>query len=124
MIIKQYKTEYLEILATLFYETVHSVNAQDYTTEKLFAWAPNIDSLKIRRNDLLTQITLVAEIDGEIVGFGSIDRNGYLDLLFVHKDYQRRGVATALCDALEKDFYIINTRSSITAKLFFEKRGY
>lgn len=47
MIIKQYKTEYLEILATLFYETVHSVNAQDYTTKKLFAWAPNTDSLKI-----------------------------------------------------------------------------
>ncbi len=47
MIIKQYNTEYLEILAALFCETVHSVNAQNYTTKQLFAWAPNTDSLKI-----------------------------------------------------------------------------
>ncbi|MGN0819178.1 MAG: GNAT family N-acetyltransferase [Christensenellaceae bacterium] len=124
MIIKNYKIEYLETLARLFYETVHFVNAQNYTTKQLNAWAPNQDSLKSRCNDLLTQKTLVAETDGKIVGFGSIDKDGYLDLLFVHKDYQMKGVATALCDALESDFSVITAHSSITAKPFFEKRGY
>ena len=31
-----------------------------------------------------------------------MDADGYLDRLYVHKDYQGRGVATALCDALEQ----------------------
>ena len=35
------------------------------------------------------------------------------------------GVATALCDALEADFSgTISTQASITAKSFFEQRGY
>lgn len=41
------------------------------------------------------------------------------DCITINPEYKFK-----LCDALEKDFYIINTRSSITAKLFFEKRGY
>ena len=65
-------------------------------------------------------------MDGKIVGFGDMDETGYLDRLYVHKDYQRRGVATAICDALEQNTkaaeYI--THASITARPFFEKRGY
>ncbi len=124
MTIRQYKNEDCDAVAKLFYETVHSVNAKDYTAEQLSAWTNNADSLKIRRDYLLKQYTLIAEINGEIVGFGSIDKLGYLDLLFVHKDYQRQGIATALCNELEKGFSVINTFASITAKSFFEKRGY
>lgn len=59
-----------------------------------------------------------------IVGFGDIDNTGYLDRLFVHKDYQGQGIATALCNKLECSFDIITTHASITAKPFFESRGY
>ena len=124
MIIRQYKNEDCDIVSKLFYETVHSVNAKDYTTEQLSVWANNADSLKVRRNYLIEQCTLIAEINGEIVGFGSIDKFGCLDLLFVHKDYQKKGIATALCNELEKGFSVINTFASITAKPFFESRGY
>ena len=124
MIIRKYKNEDCDSVANLFYETVHSVNAKDYSAEQLSAWANSADSLKSRCNDLLNQNTLVAEINGVIAGFGSIDKSGYLDLLFVSKDYQNQGVTTALCDELEKDFSIIKTFSSITAKSFFENRGY
>ena len=124
MIIRQYKNEDCDTVAKLFYETVHSVNAKDYTAEQLSVWANNADSLKVRRNYLIEQCTLIAEINGEIVGFGSIDKFGCLDLLFVHKDYQKKGIATALCNELEKGFSVINTFASITAKPFFESRGY
>ena len=124
MIIRQYKNKDCDTVAKLFYETVHSVNAKDYTAEQLSAWANNADSLKSRCNDLLKQYTLIAEINGVIVGFGSIDKSGYLDLLFVHKNYQRQGIATALCNEMEKGFSVINTFASITAKPFFESRGY
>lgn len=51
---------------------------------------------------------------------------GYLDKLFVHKDYHRRGFATAICDELERVVKTdkITTHSSITAKPFFEQIGY
>ncbi len=124
MIIRQYKNKDCETVSKLSYETVHFINATDYTVEQLSVWANDADSLKARRNDLLKQHTLIAEISGVIVGFGSIDKSGYLDLLFVHKDYQTQGVATALCNGLEKDLSIIKTYSSITAKPFFESRGY
>jgi len=124
MIVRQYKNEDCDIVSKLFYETVHSVNAKDYTAKQLSVWANNADSLKSRRNDLLKQYTLIAEINGVIVGFGSIDKSGYFDLLFVHKDYQNQGVATALCNELETGYSVIKTYASIIAKPFFEKRGY
>lgn len=67
----------------------------------------------------------MAELDGVIAGFGDIDETGYLDRLYVHKDYQRRGVAAALCDAMERTAPgKIVTHASITARPFFEGRGY
>ena len=89
------------MVSNLFYNTVHSVNAADYSAEQLDAWAREPNQLTAKREVLLEQLTLVAEIDGDIVGFGSIDKFGYLDLLYVHKDYQRQGIAAALCDELE-----------------------
>lgn len=75
---------------------------------------------------LSEHIAFVAEEDGELVGFGDIAPSGFLDRLYVHKDCQRRGVGAALCDALEGavEAERIVTYASITAKPFFEARGY
>ena len=70
-------------------------------------------------------IPLVALEDGAVIGFGDIDGSGYLDRLYVHRCHQGKGVATALCDRLEQVCAgVISTHASITAKPFFEKRGY
>lgn len=124
MKIRKYEKHDCDNVSALFYETVRAVNAAHYTEEQLSAWAENPESLKARQNDLLSQLTLIAEIDGKPVGFGSIDKTGYLDLLFVHKNFQRQGIATALCNELEKGFNTITTYASVTAKPFFESRGY
>ena len=39
MILRKYRSSDCEKMAQLFYETVHSVNAADYTEEQLDAWA-------------------------------------------------------------------------------------
>lgn len=116
MILRTYTTDDFESVRELFSETILTVNAADYTKEQLVVWA----GLEPRLNGLI----LIAEIDGAIVGFGSILSSGVLDLLYVHKDFQRRGVATALCDELEKGFPSVRTYASVTAKPFFERRGY
>lgn len=126
MIIRNYKPEDCKYLAGLFYDTVHSVNAKDYTKEQLNAWATgNVDFDKWNES-LLEHTSVVAVENDIIVGFGDMDQTGYLDRLYVHRDYQNRGIATAICDRLETavlaEKYV--THASITAKPFFEKRGY
>ena len=105
---------------------MHTVNAKDYTREQLDAWATGEINLEEWDESFQAHLTVVAEMDGKIVGFGDMDKTGYLDRLYVHKDYQRRGVATAICDALEQNTKAAEfiTHASITARPFFEKRGY
>lgn len=126
MLIRRYETSDCEELVELFYNTVHSVNAKDYTEEQLKVWATGSVDLDKWNQSLLSNFSFVAVENGIIVGFGDIDSTGYLDRLYVHKDYQHQGIATAICDKLEcvLDVSKINTHASITAKPFFEKRGY
>lgn len=123
--IRKYTPSDLPEIAQLFYNTVHTVNAVDYNDEQLDAWADgNIDMDKWNKS-LESHYSLVAEENGVIAGFGDIDETGYLDRLYVHRDYQGRGIATAICDALEMTVNgRITTHASITARPFFEKRGY
>jgi len=126
MIIRQYVPTDCEDLANLFYLTVHTVNAKDYTKEQLNAWAMDNIDLEEWNNSLCKHYSIVSVENNIIVGFGDIDKSGYLDRLYVHKDYQRQGIATAICDKLEQTIKVnkIITNSSITAKPFFEQRGF
>lgn len=132
MKIRGYAESDLSQLVSLFYETVHTVNKQDYSQEQLDAWAPNEDkalklntwSISLRQN-----ITYVAEINDCLVGFSDMTVEGHLDRLYVHKDFQGQGVASALVNKLEMkarelDLHEMDTEASITARPFFERRGY
>ena len=124
MLIREYISSDCERLPELFFQTIHTVNAKDYTQEQLNVWAIGNVDLSIWNNSFLEHYTLVALENNAIVGFGDIDNTGYLDRLFVHKDYQSQGIATALCDRLEAGYDRITTHASITAKQFFMNRGY
>ena len=122
----EYSSEYLPEIAELFFNTVHSVNAADYTQEQLDAWTGRGPDLEKWNASFLEHYSLLAFEGNVLTGFGDITENGYLDRLYVHKDYQRKGVGTLLCDSLEKEFPVerIETHASITALPFFEHRGY
>lgn len=126
MFLRMYNTSDCEFLAELFYQTVHNVNAKDYTKEQLDVWATGNVNLNEWDKSFWEHFTIVAIKNEIIVGFGDIDKTGYLDRLYVHKDYQRQGIASAICDELEQraNANKIITHASITAKTFFEQRGY
>lgn len=125
MKIRRYKESDCKKLAELFYNTVHTINANDYTKEQIDAWASEKIDLEKWNQSFKRHYTLVAFCDETIVGFGDIDQTGYLDRLYVHADYQKRGIASAICNKLEKTIKgKITTHASITARPFFEKRGY
>ena len=113
-------------LARLFYETVHSVCLRDYTQEQVDAWAPGTVDLAAWDRSFAQHFTVVAEREGVPVGFGDMARDGYLDRLYVHRDVQRQGVASALCTALEAYVAapVFTTHASLTARPFFLARGY
>lgn len=125
LLIRTYQASDCADLAELFYSTVHTANAKDYSKEQLDAWAPRSRNLKDWNRDFEKHISFVAIDDQTIVGFGDIEENGYLDRLFVRPDYQRMGIGTAICNKLEGAVQgNVFTHASITAKPFFEKRGY
>lgn len=125
MEIRKYRQTDCEQMYKLFYDTVHNVNSKDYTPEQIDAWADGKADLKKWDESFLSHFTVVAVSDGIIVGFGDIDKTGYLDRLYVHKDYQRRAIASAICDVLESSINgTITTHASITALPFFKSRGY
>ena len=126
MRLRKYETSDCEQLAELFYQTVHNVNARDYTPAQLNAWATGTIDLQEWNRSFLKNETIVAMEKEQIVGFGDMDKTGYLNRLYVHKDYQGRGIASAICDKLEQfaTGKLITTHASITAKPFFIHRGY
>ena len=123
--IREYRPGDCLEITRLFYRTVHTVNARDYTEAQLDAWADGHPDLEAWNRSLLAHYSLVAIKDGRIAGFGDIDESGYLDRLYVHADYQGMGIASALCGLLEASVSgVLTTHASITARPFFEKRGY
>lgn len=125
MKIRKYQSSDCKALADLFYHTVHTVNAKDYTKEQLQVWATGQVDLENWDQSLQEHFSVVAVENEKILGFGDIDRTGYLDRLYVHGDYQGKGIATAICNQLEQAVQgNIITHASITAKPFFEQRGY
>ena len=118
MLIREYISSDCGQLAELFYQTVHTINAKDYTNEQLDVWATGNVDLKEWDSSFSKHYTLVAVDHDIIVGFGDIDSTGYLDRLYVHRDFQRQGIASALCDRLERGFDKITTHASIRRAIF------
>jgi putative acetyltransferase len=128
-ILRSYKPTDLDAVLTLFKETVHTINAKDYTKAQLNAWAPEVEDAQRWQETLTKNYSLVAQQGETIIGFADVESNGYLNRLYVHKDFQGQGVAKLLTNALE-DYVVqqglnsIMVTASITAKPFFESRGY
>lgn len=129
MNIRSYRAADCPLLAQLFYDTVHTVNARDYSPAQLAVWATGSVDLAAWNRSFLQHHTLVAIDADQIVGFGDMDQDGFLDRLYIHHAFQRRGVARAILQQLEEQAKArgvtrFTTHASITARPFFERFGY
>ncbi len=121
--------EDLTDIRRLFTDTIHAVCADDYSPEQISAWAASAGNTRLWEEKVETQYFLIAEIEGDPVGFGSLALDNTIDLLYIHKDYQKKGIATMLCrkleaEALSRGASVLFSHASITAKPFFEKMGF
>ena len=126
---REYKNTDLHADMDLFYVTVHEVNKNDYSEEQLDAIAPKDANEYHWEKSLEKNHTIVVEEEDKLIAFGNIGKTGYLDRLYVHPDYLRKGIASKLVEELEEyakkhGSHVINVTSSITSKPFFESKGY
>lgn len=122
------KSDVVEI-TKLFYNTIQKININDYTRDEIDDWSSWHMDIDKWTEKIIEQFFIVIQLDNTIIGFGSLAEDGYLDFLFVHKDFQRQGIASILLPTLEKkaieqrnDF--IYSDVSITARGFFENKGF
>lgn len=127
--VRPYRLEDLAAVLTLFQRSVHEVASRDYTPEQISAWAPDSPDVVRWSTRLSNQSVFVCEDQHQITGFASVDSDGHLDLLYVHPDVQRQGVASVLCAhivqwATANNLERLFTEASVTARPFFESRGF
>lgn len=129
LVLRRAREEDIPQLNKVFKESILSIKEQDYTRKQLEVWSSRSDAPAWWKDKLNLQYFLLAFEADELMGFGSIYHSGFLDLLYVDKAHQNKGIARKILVALEdriKTFGVasIQTEASITAKPFFEKMGF
>lgn len=128
MFLRDYNPTDKKALQELFFNTVHHLNKQDYTPEQLQLWAPAIPNREIWAR-LDSAYCFIVELDKQPVGFTALNTDGCIDFLYVHKDFQSRGIARALLKQLyrlarKKELPLLSAIVCVNAKGFFESQGF
>lgn len=123
------KEEDIEPVKNLYRETILTVNSKDYTSEQVDLWAKRGVENNIWLQRINEEYFIVCEIENQVVGFCSLKSDGYLNTLFIHKDFQGQGIAKALLSTIEQHAQEVgieelNADVSLTANGFFLKNGY
>ncbi len=117
------------VLVAIFVESIEGLTGDDYSEAQQQAWAEVAEDERRFAEQLGTHFTLVATMQTAPVGFASLKGADHIDMLYVHPSASRQGVATTLCDALEKlagarGAAKLTVDASDTAHDFFRRRGY
>ena len=115
-------------LAAIFRASIEELTSEDYNEAQQAAWAALADDDAFAER-LANDLTLVALLQGEVAGFASLRGQDHMRMLYVDPQAIGQGLATTLCDALEKlatarGATKLSVDASDTARGFFEKRGY
>ena len=117
------------MLAVIFIAAIQELTGEDYSEAQQEAWASVADDEAAFGKKLAGQLTLIATLQNSPVGFASLKGADHIDMLYVHPSVAGQGVASMLCDALEKlagsrGAKKLTVDASDNASEFFKKRGY
>ncbi|CAN5575441.1 GNAT family N-acetyltransferase [soil metagenome] len=114
-------------ISILFSSTIRAINSKDYDPHQIKVWSEVPDSGRWVKK-ISEQYFVLAE-ENVLLGFASLADDGLVDFFFVHKDYQGRKIGTTLMNEIEKiakqkNINRLYAEVSITARPFFESRGF
>jgi putative acetyltransferase len=117
------------VLAAIFVAAIEQLTGEDYSEAQQEAWASAADDEETFGKRLASELTLIGTLQNSPVGFASLKGADHIDMLYVHPSAAGQGVATLLCDALEKlagsrGAKKLTVDASDNAQEFFAKRGY
>jgi putative acetyltransferase len=126
---REYRSSDLEAVIALFQRSVREVASRDYSPAQLSAWAPETADLRAWSKRLADGGVFVCSRNDHIAGFARIDAEGCVDLLYVHPNCQRQGVARELVEwlvswAASRGLRRLQAEVSVTARPFFERMGF
>ncbi|AWK04212.1 GNAT family N-acetyltransferase [Flavobacterium crocinum] len=129
MILKKATISDLNEMQELYVDTIKSVCKNDYNPQQIEAWIYGVNNKERWIEVIEKQYVLLAIIENKIAGYGTLKDGNYIDFFYVHKDFQRQGIADKLLIELEMEAKnqhskTITSDISITARPFFEKRGF
>jgi putative acetyltransferase len=116
-------------LQQMFVDSISTICKNDYSPHQIKAWISSIENPQRWKDKINSQYFLIAGLDNKIVGFSSLEENNYLDFLYVHRDYQRQGIANKLyteieTEAIKRKATVLSADVSKTAKPFFEQKRF
>jgi putative acetyltransferase len=119
----------LAALQAVFVDSIQTSCQNDYNPKQIRVWCASIQNTARWERSLREDFFLVAEHSDQLIGFASLHKLSYLDFMYVHPQFQKQGVAGQLYQLLEEEamrnkVVILQTEASITAKRFFEKKGF
>ncbi len=124
--ITAYRPQDAALTRDLFQAAIRGTSSRDYTPEQVEVWS-RVDDLGLWNDNRLKAHCLIARVDDEPAGFTEIDDDAYLNMMFVDPRFAGRGVATALLTAalaLVDPTVPVTAHASLTARPFFEARGF
>ena len=127
--LRPYLSEDAPMLAAIFAASIQELTGDDYGEAQQEAWAATAEDEEEFGKRLAGQLTLIATMQNSPVGFASLKGPDHIEMLYVHPSVTGQGVASMLCDALEKlaggrGAKNLTVDASDTALEFFRKRGY
>lgn len=118
-----------ERLQDLFAQSIEELTQEEYQEDERLAWMSRAADAEAFAERLEGATTILVEVGGEILGFGSLKDDKEIDMLYVHPYHAREGVGSALLTALEtlataRGAHNLSVDASDTAVEFFAGRGY
>ncbi len=119
----------VSLLAEIFRASISELTAEDCTEAQQAAWMASAGDEESFGERLAGELTLVATVDGEAIGFAALKGKDVVDMLYVHPAVAGQGIGAQLLDALEKlaaarGATKLSADASDAALGFFERRGY
>ena len=117
------------VLAAIFAASIEQLTGDDYSEAQQEAWASAAADEEQFGKRLASELTLIATLQGSPVGFAALKGADHIDMLYIHPAAVGQGVASTLCEALEKlaagrGAKSLTVDASDSALEFFTKRGY